>query len=51
MYNTMKILISKKYYATAEIAINKLNIFFSLNQITDEQYLELVALVNEIYSE
>ena len=51
MYNTMTILINKKFYATAEIAINKLSVFFAVNQITDEQYVELIALVNEVYGE
>lgn len=26
---------------------NKLNIFYAVNQITDEQYLELTGLINK----
>lgn len=51
MYNAMKILIQKSFYATAAAAQAKLNVFYAFNQITDEQYTELMVLVDEIYAE
>lgn len=51
MYKSMKILIGKKFYKTAEIAQNKLDVFFACNRLTDEEYTELTALVQDIYGE
>lgn len=51
MYNTMKKLISRKFYKTAEAAQTKLDVFYAVNRLTDEQYAELTALVEEIYAE
>ena len=51
MYKSMKILIGKKFYKTAEQAQNKLDVFYACNRISDEQYIELTGLVAEIYSE
>ena len=45
MYKSMKTLIGRKFYKTAEIAQNKLDIFYAANRLTDEEYLELSALV------
>jgi len=50
MYNTMKKLISKHFYKTAEEAQNKLDVFYACNKLTDEQYVELTALVEEVYA-
>ena len=51
MYKSMKILIGKKFYKTGEIAQNKLDVFFACNRLTDEEYTELTALVQDIYGE
>lgn len=49
MYKSMKILIGKKFYKTAEQAQNKLDVFFACNRLTDEEYTELTALVETVY--
>ena len=51
MYNAMVLLINKKFYPTAEAAKAKLNVFYAFNQLTDEQYTELMILVDEVYAE
>lgn len=51
MYTAMKKLITKKFYATAEEAQNKLDVFYACNRLSDEQYAELTALVAEVYGE
>lgn len=51
MYNTMKKLISRKFYKTAEAAQTKLDVFYAVNRLTDDQYAELTALVEEVYAE
>lgn len=47
LYNLLKNLIEKNYYEKEDM-INKLNVFFAFNQITQEQYSELMAKVNPI---
>ena len=49
MYKSMKILIGKKFYRTAEQAQNKLDVFFACNRLTDYEYTELTALTADIY--
>ena len=49
MYKSMKILITRHFYKTGEIAQNKLDVFFACNRITDEEYTELTALVETVY--
>ena len=49
IYNSMKKLIQKQFYATASEAQNKLDVFFACGRLTDEQYAELTALVGEVY--
>ena len=49
MYKSMKILIGKKFYKTGEIAQKKLDVFFAVNRLTDEEYTELTALVETVY--
>ena len=41
MYNSMKKLIGKKYYKTAEAAQDKIDVFFAVGRLTDGQYTEL----------
>lgn len=49
MYNSMKRLITRKFYKTADEAQNKLDVFFAVNRLTDEQYTELTELVQTTY--
>ena len=49
MYKSMKILIGKKFYKTAELAQKKLDVFFAVNRLTDDEYTELTALVETVY--
>ncbi len=49
MYNSMKRLISRKFYKTADEAQNKLDVFFAVNRLTDEQYTELTEMVQTTY--
>lgn len=49
MYNSMKRLISRKFYKTADEAQNKLDVFFAVSRLTDEQYTELTELVQTTY--
>ena len=51
MYNAMKILINKKFYKIADIAQNKLDVFYAANRLTDDEYLELTTLIVEQYIE
>lgn len=49
MYKSMKILITRHFYKAGEIAQNKLDVFYAVNRMTDEEYQDLTALVVEIY--
>lgn len=51
MYNSMKKLIEKKFYKTAEVAQDKIDVFFAVDRLTDEQYTELSLLIREVYAE
>lgn len=51
MYNSMKRLIEKHFYKTAEEAQKKLDVFYACNRLTDEEYEELTMLVIELYGE
>ena len=51
MYSAMKRLIAKKFYKTADEAQNKLDVFYAVNRLSDEQYTELTGLVVKSYSE
>ncbi len=44
-------LIEKKYYAEKDQIENKLNIFYAMNKISDEEYSSLVLKVEEVYVE
>ena len=50
MYNVMTKLISKHFYTDAATAQDKLDVFFAVSRLTDEQYTELTALVLEKYA-
>lgn len=49
MFNVMKKLITKKFYSTAEEAQTKIDVFYACNRLTDDQYAELTALIEEVY--
>lgn len=49
MYKSMKILITRHFYKTGEIAQKKLDVFFACNRLTDDEYTELTALVETVY--
>lgn len=51
LYESMKILIGKKFYKTAEQAQNKLDVFFACNRLSDDEYTELTAMASDIYGE
>ena len=51
MYNAMKRLIARKFYKTADEAQNKLDVFYAVNRLSNEQYTELTKLVVGSYSE
>ena len=42
-------LINKKYYENKEEIENKLNVFYAMSKITDEEYSTLTLLVEEVY--
>lgn len=46
---SLKNLILKKYYKEKEDIENKLNIFFAMNKIDEEEYIELTLLVEDTY--
>lgn len=50
MYNAMKKLIGRRYYAAAAQAQEKLDVFFAVGRLTAEQYAQLTALVGEAYA-
>ena len=50
MYNVMKTLISNKYYGVKEEATVKLDVFYAMNKLSDEEYLELTQLVETMYN-
>ena len=50
MYGAMKKLIGRKFYAAAEAAQGKLDVFFAVGRLTAEQYAELSALVTDRYA-
>ncbi len=43
-------LISKKFYADKETIQNKLNVFYAMSKITDEEYSNLTLKVEEVYA-
>lgn len=43
-------LIVKKYYINKEDIENKLNVFYAMSKITDEEYSNLTLKVEEVYA-
>ena len=51
MYKVMKKRIEKRFYKIADIAQNKLDVFYTANRLSDDEYIELTTLVQTIYME
>ena len=51
MYKAMKTLIGKMFYNTADVVQNKLDVFFAANRLTEDEYIELTAMVTDMYNE
>jgi hypothetical protein len=47
----LKKLIAKKYYKEKTDIENKLNVFYAMSKISDEEYSELTLLVEDTYAE
>lgn len=45
----LKKLILKKYYKEKTDVENKLNVFYAMNKISDEEYSELTLLLEDTY--
>lgn len=50
LYNMLKKLIERKYYQDKQTIIDLLNNFATFNQITIEQYSELMILAEDKYT-
>ena len=48
VYNLLLKLIEKKYYEK-EVIINKINFFFAMSQISEEEYSTLMLKIEEVY--
>lgn len=42
-------LINKKFYDTKEEAIAKLDVYFAMNRISEEEYAEMAMLAETVY--
>ena len=51
MYKAMKTLIGKMFYKTADVVQNKLDVFYAANRLSDDEYIELTAMVTDMYNE
>lgn len=51
MKATLAKLIEKKFYKTKDVIVNKLNTFCMAMVITDDEYIELMLMVNEVYGD
>lgn len=49
MYKSMKTLITRHFYKNGETAQKKLDVFYAVNRISDEEYTELTALAETVY--
>lgn len=49
MYNKLKRLIEKRFYADRETALSKVDEVFLMNKITQGQYADLMMLIDEYY--
>lgn len=44
-------LIEKKFYKTKDEAVAKLDVYFAMSRISEEEYAKLVLLAEETYTE
>lgn len=49
MYKSMKTLIQKHFYKDGETAQKKLDVFYAVNRLSDDEYTELTALAEAVY--
>ena len=42
-------LINKKFYSTKEEAIAKLDVYFAMNKLSEEEYAQLCVLAQSVY--
>ena len=47
----MEDLINKKFYDTKDEAIAKLDVYFAMNRISEEEYATLALLAEEVYAQ
>ena len=50
MANRMRVLIQRKYYSTLEEVVARLNSFMMWEQITPQEYDELMMIAEETYN-
>lgn len=43
-------LITKKFYTTKDEAITKLDVYFAMSRISEDDYAELVMLAEDVYA-
>lgn len=46
----MENLINKKFYDTKDEAVAKLDVYFAMNRISEEEYATLTLLAEEVYA-
>lgn len=49
MFKTLSNLIKKRFYSDREAAIDKIDVCFAMNKITEGQYADLTMLLDEYY--
>lgn len=47
----MENLINKKFYGTKDEAVAKLDVYFAMNRISEEEYATLALLAEEVYAQ
>jgi hypothetical protein len=47
----MENLINKKFYNTKDEAVAKLDVYFAMNRISEEEYATLALLAEEVYAQ
>lgn len=49
MYKSMKTLIQRHFYKDGEAAQKKLDVFYAVNRLTDDEFTDLTALTETVY--
>ncbi len=47
----MENLINKKFYDTKDEAVAKLDVYFAMNRISEDEYATLALLAEEVYAQ